>query len=312
MPNGCICCRVRGDLVDALRRLAARHADKDSGAEGELPIDTLLIECSGLSEVLPVAQTFFADPFVQASYALDGVVCVCDTANFEAQEGDATDEEAASVANLLREQLALSDVCLLNKCDLVDSATRDRIGRRVREVSPSIKVVPCRHGRVNLQQVLQIGSFSLDNALSVDSNFLEGLSGSSTTGDAGHGDGHGHGHEDSGHEGSGHAHDLFGSLGLEVPGAVDLEALKAWLRTVVERHGERLVRLKGILYTVGSGSGKRTIVQGVGGHIEIGEEEAAPPGSGAMSRLVLIGRIKDFKLCAELKAGFMATAASRM
>ena len=50
MPNGCLCCRVRGDLVEALRRLGDRSA-----------LDALLVECSGLSEVLPVAQTFFSE-----------------------------------------------------------------------------------------------------------------------------------------------------------------------------------------------------------------------------------------------------------
>ena len=52
MPNGCLCCRVRGDLVEALRRLGDRSE----------ALDALLVECSGLSEVLPVAQTFFSEP----------------------------------------------------------------------------------------------------------------------------------------------------------------------------------------------------------------------------------------------------------
>merc|ERR1719335_717093 len=80
MPNGCLCCRVRGDLVEALKGLAGESLEKP--AADQPPLDGLIIECSGLSEVTPVAQTFFADPYVQAAYRLDGIVCVCDAANF--------------------------------------------------------------------------------------------------------------------------------------------------------------------------------------------------------------------------------------
>lgn len=323
MPNGCLCCKVRGDLVEALRRLAAKSlaeggatssgATVSTDSPAAPPLDALLIECSGLSEVLPVAQTFFADPYVQASYQLDGVVCVCDAANFEALEGGGGDMGGTAgpdVARLLREQLALSDACLLNKCDLVDAARRDRIGARIRAISPAIKVVPCRHGKVNLGQVLKIGSFSLETALLLDTHFLQGgaVGTSSGHGEV-HGSGHGHGGQDD--TGANHAHSGFGSLGFELDGPVDLEALKDWLRGVVERHGERLIRIKGVV-CVGAPDGRRAIVQGVGGHIEVGEEAAAPargiPGSG-MSRLVLIGRLGDFALAAELRAGFLATAA---
>merc|ERR1719276_202685 len=79
MANGCLCCRVRGDLVDALKRIA----ENGVGVDVENPLDGLIIECSGLSEVTPVCQTFFVEPSVQSVYQLDGVVCVCDAGNFE-------------------------------------------------------------------------------------------------------------------------------------------------------------------------------------------------------------------------------------
>jgi len=323
MPNGCLCCRVRGDMVDALRRLAqgpgaeafGRKAGDDAPA-----LDGLLIECSGLSEVIPVAQTFFADPFVQASFQLDGVVCVCDAANFEAFEGG-SDLAAggavagAEVARLLREQLSISDVCLLNKCDLVESASRDRLSARMRELSPSIKVIPCRHGKVNLNQVLKLDAFSLEATLSLDAHFLD-------DGQRWHGDGQGTGRPPrqrlcpwpggvrGNSERAPHAHTAFGSLGLETRDEIDVESLKEWLRSVVERHGDRLVRLKGLLRTRGH-DGRRgySVVQGVGGHIEVGEDAQAPPAGGS-GRLVLIGRLLDADLQAELRAGFAALAAS--
>lgn len=306
MPNGCLCCRVRGDMVEALKKLAERPADGAAlGQEDGAPaLDNLIIECSGLSEVVPVAQTFFADPFVQASFQLDGVICVCDAANFESFEGGSESEgiAGADVARLVREQLSISDVCLLNKCDLIDAARRDSIGARIRELNPSVKVVPCRHGKVNLGQVLKVNSFSLENVLSLDAHFLN--TEESPDDDHGHGDGHGHGHDDEGHEPTPHAHADFGSVGLQVDAAIDPERLKEWLRGVVEKHGDRLVRIKGVLRSTTAPRGL-LIVQGVGGHIEVGEEEAPSDGSApGLSRLVLIGRLLDFALHAELRAGF--------
>lgn len=307
MPNGCLCCRVRGDVVDALRRLAAKPLSTETTsqvpADGS-QLDNLIIECSGLSEVLPVAQTFFADPFVQAAFQLDGVVCVCDAKNFETFEGGAEDTGGPAVGQLLREQLAISDACLLNKCDLVDSAQRDRVSARIRALNPSVKVVPCRHGKVNLAQVLKIDSFSLETALSLDGHFLSGSSGGDTSGTT-----------QSGAprfcgtappvppSGERHVHATFGSLGLEVRGLVDLEALKAWLRSVVERHGSALVRVKGVLRT---GPDTHAIVQGVGAHIEIGENAKASAALCGTSRLVFIGQLGS-SLSDELRAGFLGT-----
>jgi len=316
MPNGCLCCRVRGDLVDALRRLAARHADvaaegSDATQTSHLKLDSLIIECSGLSEVMPVAQTFFADPFVQAAFQLDGVVCLCDAGNFEALEGGGITEGSAGaeVSKLLRDQLGVSDVCLLNKCDLVDSTSRDRIAARIRQVNPAVKVVPCRNGKVNLGQVLKVNSFSLDTALSLDAHFLENKLKLSDDGNSelGHGHGHGHGHEEAHGAAESHAHSSFGSLGLEVPGTIDLDAFKSWLKDVVLKHGEALVRAKGVLH-VGSSGENIVVVQGVGGHMEIGEECKAPSSGAIKSRLVLIGRLLSTNLRMELREGFIATA----
>ncbi|CAE7795935.1 unnamed protein product [Symbiodinium sp. CCMP2592] len=300
MPNGCLCCRVRGDLVDALRRLADAPETLAAEASGGQKLDSLLIECSGLSEVLPVAQTFFSDPFVQASFKLDSVVCVCDAASFDQLEGGVASEGAAGadVAQLLREQLAISDVCLLNKCDLVDSAQRDQVSSRIREVNPAVRVVPCRHGKVNLAQVLQVNSFSLDGAISLDAHFL--------TSDADHGDGHGEGHDHGhGREEHPHAHSAMSSLGLEIAEAIERSALEDWLRSVVERLGQDLIRLKGVLRQHGEAS--CLVVQGVGGHIDVSDASDLQP---ATSRLVIIGRVSDWGLRKELQDGFLALGAA--
>jgi G3E family GTPase len=137
MPHGCLGLSPINDMVEALRGLALRS---------EMPLDGLIIECSVLSEVLSVKRAFSADPFVQAAFRLDEVVCVCDAEGFET---------GSEVTRLVCEQLAVSDVCLLNKCDLVSAPQRDRIRERIRALKPSIRVVPCRHAKVSLKQVLK-------------------------------------------------------------------------------------------------------------------------------------------------------------
>merc|ERR1711908_245649 len=116
---------------------------------------------------------------------------------------------------------------------------------------------------------MKIGSFSLDTALSLDAHFLDNEEGSHSAGhgsDA-HGGVHGHGTEDV--EPSTHAHEAFGHMGLEVADPVNIEAFKDWMRELIARHAEELFRCKGVLYTT---NGRHVVVQGVGCHIEIGEE----------------------------------------
>merc|ERR1712178_157892 len=72
MNNGCICCAVRGDLISGLKKLI-----KNSGKSGKT-LDGVLIETTGLADPAPVAQTFFADDYVQSKYRLDGILTLID------------------------------------------------------------------------------------------------------------------------------------------------------------------------------------------------------------------------------------------
>eukprot|EP00040_Diaphanoeca_grandis_P026004 m.144908 g.144908 ORF g.144908 m.144908 type:complete len:527 (-) comp30401_c1_seq1:339-1919(-) len=81
MPSGCVCCKVRGDLIEGLKSLA-QTASQD-GPKGHF--DGVIIETSGLSEVGPVAQTFFADAFVQRNFRLDSIIAVVDAVSAPTQ-----------------------------------------------------------------------------------------------------------------------------------------------------------------------------------------------------------------------------------
>ncbi|MEM9661813.1 MAG: GTP-binding protein, partial [Planctomycetota bacterium] len=125
MSNGCICCTLRDDLLKAVSRLAR---------EGRF--DYLLIESTGISEPLPVAQTFTFEDEDGNSLAtlskLDTMVTVVDASNFRTEfatyddltdrDMGLSDEDERSIADLLTDQVEFADVILVNKCDLVDEA----------------------------------------------------------------------------------------------------------------------------------------------------------------------------------------------
>merc|ERR1711862_193476 len=112
MNNGCICCTVRGDLIAGLKKLL-KNAQKKSQ-----PLDGVIIETTGLADPAPVAQTFFADDFVQQKMSLDGILTVVDAKHI-IQHLD--EEKPEGVENESVDQVAFADRILLNKCDLVDS-----------------------------------------------------------------------------------------------------------------------------------------------------------------------------------------------
>merc|ERR1719264_2184097 len=106
MNNGCLCCTVRGDLIAGLKKLA-----KKSKAGKKL--DGVLIETTGLADPAPVAQTFFADDYVQQHFRLDGILTLVD-AKHVIEHLD--DEKPEGVENEAVEQIAFADRILLNKC----------------------------------------------------------------------------------------------------------------------------------------------------------------------------------------------------
>ena len=110
MMNGCICCTVRQDLIAVLAKLAKRIR------AGKLHLDGIVIETTGMADPAPVAQTFFVDDMVKASFRLDGIVTLIDAKHIE-QHLD--EEKPEGAENESVEQVAFADRMLLNKTDLV-------------------------------------------------------------------------------------------------------------------------------------------------------------------------------------------------
>lgn len=167
MTNGCICCTLRDDLLEEVDRLAR---------EGRF--DHLLIESSGISEPLPVAATFaFArdDGATLGDLALlDTMVTVVDAAGFltELDSGeelverglDQYEDDERTVSDLLVDQVEFADVIVLNKLDLVDDVTADRLRAALRRLNPAARIVDTVRGQVPLQEVLGTRLFDLERA----------------------------------------------------------------------------------------------------------------------------------------------------
>ncbi|WP_369362870.1 GTP-binding protein [Streptomyces sp. CG4] len=167
MTNGCICCTLRDDLLVEVDRLAR---------EGRF--DYLLIESSGISEPMPVAATFaFArdDGATLGDLArLDTMVTVVDAAHFlpELAGGDELvargldqyEDDERTVSDLLMDQIEFADVLVLNKLDLVDDATADRLRATLTRLNPVARIVPAVQGRVTVKDVLGTRLFDLERA----------------------------------------------------------------------------------------------------------------------------------------------------
>ena len=168
MSNGCICCTLREDLLEEVARL---------GREGRF--DYLLIESTGISEPLPVAQTFTfvaEDGTSLSSVArLDTMVTVVDASAFpaglEAHETladlsmGAGAEDDRSLASLLVEQVEFADVIVLNKLDLATPDQRHAVEARVRALNPDARLVPAVRGQVPVKEILGTGLFDMDAAV---------------------------------------------------------------------------------------------------------------------------------------------------
>ena len=167
MSNGCICCTLREDLLDEITALAK-----------EKRFDYLVIESTGISEPLPVAETFtFADEngiSLSDIADLDTMVTVVDAVNFmedyeEAkflqEKGESLGEDdERSVADLLIEQVEFADVILISKTDLVSADDVERLKAILLTLNTDAKLIPISQGEIHLDEVLSTGLFDFERA----------------------------------------------------------------------------------------------------------------------------------------------------
>lgn len=142
--NGCICCRVRGDLIRSIGQLLAKR----------LSFDAIIIETTGLADPGPLAQTFFVEPTLQESVQLDSIIAVVDAKWALKRLSDWNEAKA---------QIAVSDVILLNKVDTVTEDECDACEALVRDLNPFAPLYRSRRCDSPVECLLGTSSYELSN-----------------------------------------------------------------------------------------------------------------------------------------------------
>jgi G3E family GTPase len=168
MSNGCICCTLREDLMIEVERLAKENR-----------FDYLLIESTGISEPIPVAQTFsFVDEesnidLSRFSY-VDTMVTVVDAFNFFKDFGSpetlmdreltTIESDYRTIVNLLTDQIEFANVIVLNKTDLVDRNSLGILRSALQKLNPSAKIIESSFSKINPKELLNTGLFDFEEA----------------------------------------------------------------------------------------------------------------------------------------------------
>jgi G3E family GTPase len=297
LNNGCLCCRVRGDLVKSLASLFQKQKR----------FDHVLIETTGLADPSPIAHTFMM-PELANRLRLDAIVTVADARHLEGTLDRAPEAKP---------QIAFADVILLNKTDLVSAADLDRVEKRIHRINSLAKVYRTQNSVIDLAKILDVKARELNAPLEIAQTEPEHGHDHDhepeCAPDCDHDHEHHHHDHDHGHGGHGHSHEepehhhdeSVRSIYFSDDRPLDLKKTEAWLSELLAKHGEDIYRSKGIFYI--KGQAKRVVFQGVQMMFDARPDRLWNPGEKKASQLVFIGKDLDE---AGLKAGFSACAAT--
>ncbi len=267
MSNGCICCTIRGDLVDALNELWEQRDQK------KINFDRVVIETTGVANPGPVAQTFFMDDDVAEHYVLDAIVTLVD-----AKHG----QQQLNVHEEAQRQVGFADQIFITKTDLVSPTDVELLRARLMHMNPRAPIQGITKGVVPLDAVLDLKGFNLNAKLDIDPHFLEEDDHDHSA--CGH-DHHDHDHSHKHHGHSGHT-DRIQSFVFRSDKPFDHQKLEDFLGGILDVFGEKLLRYKGVLYV--KGSNRKVVFQGV--HQMMGSDLAGTWGTEPkQTRMVFIG-----------------------
>ena len=238
--------------------------------EGTVKFDRVVIETTGLADPAPVAQTFFVDEDITQNFMLDAIVTLVDAKHAPRQ----LDEHHEA-----QEQVGFADRILLTKTDLVDTAQVQALRQRLTHMNPRAKIAESRKGVAALDDLLDIRGFNLNAILEIEPDFLSDVT---------------HEHDDD-----------ITSFVFRETRPMDLEKIEDFLSAIVQVHGAKLLRYKGILNI--AGLQERVVFQGV--HMLMGSDLGAPWKGGEVreSKMVFIGKDMPRE---ELEKGFSQSVVS--
>lgn len=239
LQSGCLCCSVLGDLAKTLGSLMAKR-----GA-GKVQFDRVVIETSGIADPGPILHTMMVDHLVASTYRMDGVVTLADAA-----AGHKTLDKQFEAVH----QIAMADVVILTKTDLVSARDLARFEGRVRTINGTARQVKADHGRVPTGTLFGLSGLKkdlsrpeLDRWLATDApqpDPLAGLSGFApkTPKPAGF---------DMGAAPQARHDHRIASAGITIDTPLPAGVLDVWLDTLIAMRGEDILRMKGIVHVEG-------------------------------------------------------------
>ena len=283
LSNGCICCSINGELLDAVYRILERPE----------PVDYLVVETTGLADPLPVAMTFLGSDLRDAT-RLDSIITLVDAENFSEELLD---------GEVARAQIVYSDMLLLNKCDLVEETRLQALENQLRDIKTDARILRSVKGEVPLPLLLSVGLFESDKVVAQqdhshcdhDHGHCEHDHGNDQGHDHAHGHTHDHGHGHSHEHSHEHSHadhpdhaaiEGFTSLSFASDGPFGLRKFQNFLDNQLP---SGVFRAKGILWF--NESERRHIFHLAGKRFSIDDSDW--PGTERKNQIVLIGKNLD-------------------
>ena len=273
MSSGCLCCTIRGDLVDTLRDLYIRRA------KNELPpFERLVIETTGLADPAPILHTLMADPLLATRYRLDGVIATVDAVN-----GEATlDNHFESV-----KQAAVADRVVMTKADLAETDAMNALSNRLKDLNPGARISYAEHGEIDPEVLFEAGLYNPESKSLDVQRWLKDEAYAAGDGPE-HDPDHAHAH-DHGHEHDVNRHDeRIRAFCMTIEKPLPWNSVATWLELLATYRGEDMLRVKGILNV--EESEKPVVIHGVQHLFHPPVQLDAWPSEDRQSRIVFITR----------------------
>ena len=295
LSNGCICCSINDELMEAVERVIERPE----------PLDYIVVETTGLADPLPVAMTFLGSE-LRDQTRLDSIITLIDAENFD---------EVVLDTEVGRAQVIYGDILLLNKCDLVSEERLEAIEKQLRDVKNDARILRSVKGDVPLALLLSVGLFESDKVSApADDPSLDHSDCDHDHGHCSHDHEHDHSHgHDHGHDHGHHHHDHshgdhqdiegFTSVSFKSDGPFSLRKFQNFLDNQMP---QEVFRAKGVLWF--NESERRHVFHLAGKRFSIDDTDWT---GDRKNQLVLIGRDMDHSTLREQLKACVATDAGK-
>jgi len=271
LESGCVCCTIRGDLAEAIREL---HSKRERGV---IPaFDRLAIETTGLADPAPIVSTLLAEPVLRHHFRLGNIIATVDAVNAALHLRN--NQESVK-------QAAIADRLVLTKTDLAKPPTLDSVRLSLRKLNRTAPIIVAQDESFDPDDLMSSDLYDAEAKAAEVKRWLEP-------------------HDHQGHDGHSHHGDDIQTFSLIVDDPIDWTAFGIWLTMLLHRHGEQMLRVKGILNVAGQAT--PVVVHGVQHVVHPPAHLEAWPDDDHRSRIVFILRGLDPSLIKRSLTAFMS------